>query len=181
MQRQYSWIICRSVAIWVATKEAVHNRDCARGRGPWSRQWHINFSEVGRLREMLGNRLSLSCVLSMCNLKVGGRRLITKEDSTIEGGGGLVMCRWRLQTERSQSKFIPQRLEWNKDVTRRRHDVADRDGTIRGNAAHMGEVMWEIRLYRGMIESHWELHFSEQHDNKKGYGFNECIPSYSLR
>ena len=29
------------------------------------------------------------------------------------------------------------------------------------------------RSYGGMIGSYWELHFGEQHDGKKGYGFKE--------
>ena len=30
-----------------------------------------------------------------------------------------------------------------------------------------------MRSYGGMIGSYWELHFGEQHDGKKGYGFKE--------
>ena len=29
------------------------------------------------------------------------------------------------------------------------------------------------RSYGGMIGSYWKLHFGEQHDGKKGYGFKE--------
>ena len=40
-------------------KEAVRSGDCAgRSRGPRSRQWCTNYSEVGGLRELLGDGLS---------------------------------------------------------------------------------------------------------------------------
>ena len=43
----------------VAMKEVVRSGVCAgRGRGPGSRQWCTDYSEVGGLRELLGDGLS---------------------------------------------------------------------------------------------------------------------------
>ena len=78
----------------------------------------------------------------------------------------------RPHMEGSQFEFIPQGSECNGDVTRRRHGAADRGGTVRGNAIHT-TVPGGTGSYGGMIGSYWKLHFGEQHDGKKGYGFKE--------
>ena len=54
-------------------KEAVRGGDCVgRGRGPGSRQWCTNCSEVGGLWELLGDGLSYSGASSRCDPRVGG-------------------------------------------------------------------------------------------------------------
>ena len=75
--------------------------------------------------------------------------------------------------EGSQFEFIPQGSKCNGDVTRRRHGAADHGGTVRGKCDTHDIVPGGTRSYGGMIESYWKLHFGEQHDGKKGYGFKE--------
>ncbi|RRT81432.1 hypothetical protein B296_00004558, partial [Ensete ventricosum] len=50
--------------------------------------------------------------------------------------------------------------------------IVDRGGIVRGNTTH-AKMSREGRDHAEMIRSYWELHFDEQYNEKKGYGFKE--------
>ncbi|RWW54496.1 hypothetical protein BHE74_00038965 [Ensete ventricosum] len=96
---------------------------------------------------------------------------LPKEANIIESGKGPAMCWQRPHKERSQSEFIPQRLECNGNVTKRRHGATDRGGTVQCNARSPTRELIILKYDRELLE----IHFDKQHDGKKGYRFKESM------